>query len=65
MRLNRSHVIAGRRCVVGVVGPSGRISRTRGAGEKAVVSGTPLAGVAGEGESPVPENVLSSELYPK
>ena len=59
------HVIAGRRCVVGVVGPSGQCCRTGGELENSVVSGRPLEGVAVEGESPVHENVLSSELYPK
>ena len=65
MRLNRLHVIAGRRCVVGVVGRLSRFCRTGGKSESSVVSGRPLEGVAVEGESPVHENVLSSELYPK
>ena len=58
-------MIAGRRCVVGVVGRLSRFCRTGGKSENSVVSGRPLEGVAVEGESPVHENVLSSELYPK
>ena len=65
MRLNRLHVIAGRRCVVGVVGRLSCLCRDDRKSENSVVSGRPLEGVAVEGESPVHENVLSSELYPK
>jgi hypothetical protein len=65
MRLNRLHVIAGRRCVVGVVGRLNTFCRGYRKSENSVVSGRPLEGVAVEGESPVHENVLSSELYPK
>ena len=65
MRLNRLHVIAGRRCVVGVVGRLNIFCRGYRKSENSVVSGRPLEGVAVEGESPVHENVLSSELYPK
>ena len=65
MRLNRLHVIAGRRCVVGVVGRLNTFCRGYRKSESSVVSGRPLEGVAVEGESPVHENVLSSELYPK
>ena len=65
MRLNRLHVIAGRRCVVGVVGRLSCLCRGGGKSENSVVSGRPLEGVAVEGESPVHENAASSELYPK
>ena len=65
MRLNRLHVIAGRRCVVGVVGRLSCLCRDGGKSESSVVSGRPLEGVAVEGESPVHENALSPELYPK
>ena len=60
MRLNRLHVIAGRRCVVGVVGRSQLpLPRSAGSQKTCVVSGRPLEGVAVEGESPVHENVHS------
>ena len=65
MRLNRLHVIAGRRCVVGVVGRLSAFCRGCRESENQCVSGRPLEGVAVEGESPVHENVLSPELYPK
>ena len=56
MRLNRLHVIAGRRCVVGVVGRLSCLCRGGRKSENSVVSGRPLEGVAVEGESPVHEN---------
>ena len=56
MRLNRLHVIAGRRCVVGVVGRLNLLCRGGRKSENSVVSGRPLEGVAVEGESPVHEN---------
>ena len=65
MRLNRFHVRPGRGCGSGVVGRLVPFCRTVRKSENSVVRGRPLEGVAGEGESPVPENVLSSELYPK
>ena len=65
MRLNRARVIPGRGCACGVVGTTCLVCQPDDKSENSVVSGRPLEGVAVEGESPVHENVLSSELYPK
>ena len=54
-------MIAGRRCVVGVVGRLSFLCRGDGKSENSVVSGRPLEGVAVEGESPVHENAAPPE----
>ncbi len=65
MRLNRTHVIPGRGCVFGVVGPFVPSLPAGWGVRKGRVRGRPLEGVAGEGESPVPENMVSPcDVFP-
>ena len=59
------HVIAGRRCVVGVVGSFSQFCRTDRESESVVVSGRPQERAGTEGDTPVHENATPPERDPK
>ena len=64
--LNRVHVIPGGGCVCGVVGRFFSHPPMRAAVRKQCVSSSGLGWSAGEGESPVDENMLSAvECFPR
>jgi hypothetical protein len=64
MRLNRARVIAGRRCVFGVVGPFRSFCRLAGSEKVGVLVEAVWEGVTVEGESPVDENDRPPDVFP-
>jgi hypothetical protein len=64
-RPNRVRVIAGRRCVRGVVGPLSQLCRADRESESVVVSGRFQERAGTEGDTPVHENTTPLEWDPK
>ena len=65
MRLNRFHVIPGRGCVGGVVGPFSQCCRAGRESKSVVVSGRPQERAGTEGDTPVHENATPPDRDPK